>query len=33
MAQRLFSGFAAGDRRGEQFAAERHHLSTLPDAT
>jgi hypothetical protein len=33
MTQRMFAGFAAGDRRGEQFAAERHHLSALPDAT
>jgi hypothetical protein len=27
----VLSLFAAGDRGGEQFAAERHHMSNLPD--
>jgi hypothetical protein len=31
MTQRVLSLFAAGDRGGEQFAAERHHMSNLPD--
>jgi hypothetical protein len=27
----MVSRFAAGDRGGEQFAAERHHVSAPPD--
>jgi hypothetical protein len=33
MTQWVFSRFATGDRGGEQFAAERHHVFAPPDVS